>query len=120
MFEALQQRKGSDAESNSGGEKKPKPKPKPPQLRGDGNKHLVQQASIVGHLQRRQLLPSAGEEVGNRIFVEWGAGKGGLSLAVQQLCANARFVLVERASVRNKADQKIKKDKDKYKEKDKE
>ena len=60
-------------------------------------KHAVQQASLVGHMERAGLL-----ERGN-VFVEFGAGKGELSRyvfgAVGEGCG---FVLIDRRNFRQK------------------
>ncbi|XP_067846693.1 tRNA:m(4)X modification enzyme TRM13 homolog isoform X2 [Heptranchias perlo] len=66
-------------------------------------KHLKQQASLAGNLERLGLLGS------NRCFVEFGAGRGKLShwidLALQD-AKNVHFLLVERATTRFKVDGK--------------
>uniref|UniRef100_UPI00398E58FB tRNA:m(4)X modification enzyme TRM13 homolog isoform X3 n=2 Tax=Pristiophorus japonicus TaxID=55135 RepID=UPI00398E58FB len=66
-------------------------------------KHLKQQASLAGNLERLDLLGS------NRCFVEFGAGRGKLShwidLALQD-AKNVHFLLVERATTRFKVDGK--------------
>ncbi|XP_067893666.1 tRNA:m(4)X modification enzyme TRM13 homolog isoform X2 [Heterodontus francisci] len=66
-------------------------------------KHLKQQASLAGNLERLGLLGS------NRCFVEFGAGRGKLShwidLALQD-AKNVYFLLVERATTRFKVDGK--------------
>ncbi|XP_059503796.1 tRNA:m(4)X modification enzyme TRM13 homolog [Stegostoma tigrinum] len=68
-------------------------------------KHLKQQASLAGNLERMGLLGS------NRCFVEFGAGRGKLShwidLALQD-AKNVYFLLVERATTRFKVDGKHK------------
>ncbi|XP_042191147.1 tRNA:m(4)X modification enzyme TRM13 homolog isoform X1 [Callorhinchus milii] len=67
------------------------------------SKHLKQQASLVGNLERLGLLGS------NRCFVEFGAGRGKLSHWVAralQGVPNVHFLLVERASTRFKVDGK--------------
>ncbi|KAH9489457.1 tRNA:m(4)X modification enzyme TRM13 [Bulinus truncatus] len=64
-------------------------------------KELLQQASLVGQLDKLSLLTD-----GN-CFVELGAGKGKLSHWIQKAsvtCPNNSFVLVERSSVRYKMD----------------
>ncbi|XP_060685705.1 tRNA:m(4)X modification enzyme TRM13 homolog isoform X1 [Hemiscyllium ocellatum] len=68
-------------------------------------KHLKQQASLAGNLERMGLLGS------NRCFVEFGAGRGKLShwidLALRD-AENIHFLLVERATTRFKVDGKHK------------
>ncbi|XP_072276094.1 tRNA:m(4)X modification enzyme TRM13 homolog isoform X2 [Pyxicephalus adspersus] len=70
------------------------------------SKHLKQQASILGHLDRLGLL------VTSRCFVEFGAGRGKLShwvnIAVED-ADDVHFLLVERATTRFKVDGKQKK-----------
>uniref|UniRef100_A0A2C9LXY1 tRNA:m(4)X modification enzyme TRM13 n=1 Tax=Biomphalaria glabrata TaxID=6526 RepID=A0A2C9LXY1_BIOGL len=64
-------------------------------------KELLQQASLVGQLDRLSLLTD-----GN-CFVELGAGKGKLSHWIQKAtktCQHNSFILVERSSVRYKMD----------------
>uniref|UniRef100_A0A8D2J3I1 tRNA:m(4)X modification enzyme TRM13 n=1 Tax=Varanus komodoensis TaxID=61221 RepID=A0A8D2J3I1_VARKO len=62
-------------------------------------KHLKQQASILGHMERLHLLGSG------KCFVEFGAGRGKLSHWVDIALHNAQdihFLLVERATTRFK------------------
>ncbi|KXJ16130.1 tRNA:m(4)X modification enzyme TRM13 homolog [Exaiptasia diaphana] len=64
-------------------------------------KHLKQQASLIGHLQKLDLLKS------DTVYLEFGAGKGKLSHWIQQAIPNAsntEFVLIDRASNRHKFD----------------
>ncbi|KAM8930632.1 tRNA:m(4)X modification enzyme TRM13 homolog [Pelodytes ibericus] len=66
-------------------------------------KHLKQQSSILGHLERLDLLG------GSRCFVEFGAGRGKLSHWVDvatEDTGNVHFLLVERATTRFKVDGK--------------
>lgn len=65
-------------------------------------RHIEQQASILEHMARANLLtdPAAA-------FVELGAGRGMLSLALAQLFPTGLFVLVDRAHTRGKADRSI-------------
>ncbi|CAI9575027.1 unnamed protein product, partial [Staurois parvus] len=69
-------------------------------------KHLKQQASILGHLDRLGLLGTS------HCFVEFGAGRGKLShwvnIAIENT-DNVHFLLVERATTRFKVDGKQKK-----------
>ena len=68
-------------------------------------RHLLQQASLVAGCSRRGLLGRDG------CFVEMGAGRGMLGLALRAAVgAAAPVVLVERAPVRNKADRDFRKD----------
>lgn len=69
------------------------------------SKHLKQQASILGHLDRLGLLGKS------HCFVEFGAGRGKLShwvnIAIENV-ENVHFLLVERATTRFKVDGKQK------------
>ncbi|XP_078074348.1 tRNA:m(4)X modification enzyme TRM13 homolog isoform X1 [Mustelus asterias] len=68
-------------------------------------KHLKQQASLTGNLERLSLLGS------NRCFVEFGAGRGKLSHWIDLALQDAKsvyFLLVERATTRFKVDGKHK------------
>ncbi|XP_072723849.1 tRNA:m(4)X modification enzyme TRM13 homolog isoform X3 [Ciconia boyciana] len=68
-------------------------------------KHLKQQASILGNMEKLHLLGPG------RCFVEFGAGRGKLShwvdVALQNV-ENVQFLLVERATTRFKVDGKHK------------
>ncbi|NXJ02407.1 TRM13 enzyme, partial [Psophia crepitans] len=68
-------------------------------------KHLKQQASILGNMEKLHLLGPG------RCFVEFGAGRGKLShwvdIALQNV-ENVQFLLVERATTRFKVDGKHK------------
>ncbi|XP_031563775.1 tRNA:m(4)X modification enzyme TRM13 homolog [Actinia tenebrosa] len=64
-------------------------------------KHLKQQASLVGHLQKLNLLNS------DTVYLEFGAGRGKLSHWIQLALPNTNntdFVLIDRASKRHKFD----------------
>ncbi|XP_064003432.1 tRNA:m(4)X modification enzyme TRM13 homolog isoform X2 [Pogoniulus pusillus] len=68
-------------------------------------KHLKQQASILGNMEKLHLLGPG------RCFVEFGAGRGKLSYWVDvalQNVENVQFLLVERATTRFKVDGKHK------------
>ncbi|KFQ17321.1 tRNA:m(4)X modification enzyme TRM13, partial [Merops nubicus] len=68
-------------------------------------KHLKQQASILGNMEKLHLLGPG------RCFVEFGAGRGKLSRWVDvalQNAENVQFLLVERATTRFKVDGKLK------------
>ncbi|XP_077133298.1 tRNA:m(4)X modification enzyme TRM13 homolog isoform X2 [Ranitomeya variabilis] len=70
------------------------------------SKHLKQQGSILGHLERLDLLGQS------RCFVEFGAGRGKLSHWVNiatQDAENVHFLLVERSTTRFKVDGKQRK-----------
>ncbi|XP_056379326.1 tRNA:m(4)X modification enzyme TRM13 homolog isoform X2 [Hyla sarda] len=70
------------------------------------SKHLKQQGSILGHLDRLGLLGPS------RCFVEFGAGRGKLSHWVNNAAddaENIHFLLVERATTRFKVDGKQRK-----------
>lgn len=64
-------------------------------------RHRMQQASLIGHLEKMRLL-----DRGN-CYVEMGAGKGGLSHWIQKALdgvEDVSFVLIDRSSVRYKFD----------------
>ncbi|OWF35563.1 tRNA:m(4)X modification enzyme TRM13-like [Mizuhopecten yessoensis] len=64
-------------------------------------RHRKQQASLIGHLGKMDLLKDG------MCYVELGAGKGMLSHWIQKAsdqCSNTAFVLVDRGHVRYKAD----------------
>jgi tRNA:m4X modification enzyme len=65
-------------------------------------RHIEQQASILEHMARSNLLKEP-----DAAFVELGAGRGMLSLALAQLFPAGLFVLVDRAHTRGKADNSI-------------
>ncbi|ETM38641.1 hypothetical protein L914_15089 [Phytophthora nicotianae] len=65
-------------------------------------RHIEQQASIIGHMEKVQLL-----EDPNAAFVELGAGRGMLSLALAQMYPDSLYVLIDRAHTRGKADRFI-------------
>ncbi|CAM9487311.1 unnamed protein product, partial [Choristocarpus tenellus] len=67
-------------------------------------RHLVQQASLVGHMARRGLVGNGKEN--SYSFVEMGAGRGGLGLAVATAFPGVDLTVVERSSVRRKVRQK--------------
>ena len=75
-------------------------------------KHLLQQSSILGHMQNRGLLGrTANSTAGSgRTFVEFGAGKGMMSLGVDAEEPGADLLLVERdsSSARTNADRVLK------------
>lgn len=66
-------------------------------------RHIEQQASILGHMDRVALLAPDNAAV----FVELGAGRGMLSLALAQTRSDSVFVLIDRAHSRGKADRFI-------------
>ena len=73
-------------------------------------RHLVQQASILGNMERVGILrPPSGGGGSAPVFVEFGAGRGMLSLAIREAVPMAPLLLVERGSVRNKADNQLRK-----------
>ncbi|KJH40459.1 CDP-alcohol phosphatidyltransferase [Dictyocaulus viviparus] len=63
-------------------------------------KHLVQQSSIIGHLQSVMVLKN---EPSNCIF-ELGAGKAQLSYWLTKIVPSAGFLLIDRSGSRNKFD----------------
>mmetsp|Transcript_23802 Transcript_23802/g.39144 ORF Transcript_23802/g.39144 Transcript_23802/m.39144 type:complete len:345 (+) Transcript_23802:522-1556(+) len=68
---------------------------------GESHKHLMQHSSIVANLDQASLLDPS------RVYVEFGAGKGGLSHFVRQAYGGStlgRHILVDRGSFRFKAD----------------
>ncbi|CAI5742265.1 unnamed protein product [Hyaloperonospora brassicae] len=65
-------------------------------------RHIKQQASIIGHMEQVKLL-----EDPNAAFVELGAGRGMLSLALAQMFPGSLYVLIDRAHTRGKADRFI-------------
>ncbi|KAG3035295.1 hypothetical protein PC121_g852 [Phytophthora cactorum] len=65
-------------------------------------RHIEQQASIIGHMEKMKLL-----EDPNAAFVELGAGRGMLSLALAQMYPDCLYVLIDRAHTRGKADRFI-------------
>ncbi|KAI9905906.1 hypothetical protein PsorP6_014179 [Peronosclerospora sorghi] len=65
-------------------------------------RHLEQQASIIGHMEQVKLLQDS-----NAAFVELGAGRGMLSLALAQMFPESLYVLIDRAHTRGKADRFI-------------
>ncbi|POM58891.1 tRNA guanosine-2'-O-methyltransferase [Phytophthora palmivora] len=65
-------------------------------------RHIEQQASIIGHMEKVRLL-----EDSNAAFVELGAGRGMLSLALAQMYPDSLYVLIDRAHTRGKADRFI-------------
>ncbi|KAK9458970.1 methyltransferase TRM13-domain-containing protein [Lipomyces oligophaga] len=76
-------------------------------------KHAIQQASLIAHLERYNLVRPENH------FVEFGAGRGELSRYLhqvliianhQRLSVNPSFLLVDRAGTRMKLDSKIAKD----------
>ncbi|ETV86023.1 hypothetical protein H257_02511 [Aphanomyces astaci] len=64
-------------------------------------RHIQQQASILGHMESKRLLRS------DCVYVELGAGRAMLSLALTQMYPSSPFVLIDRAGSRGKADQYI-------------
>ncbi|KAI0224956.1 tRNA:m(4)X modification enzyme TRM13 [Lamellibrachia satsuma] len=64
-------------------------------------KHIQQQASLISHMARLGLLTD------HRCFIEFGAGKGGLSHWVQQAasdCSDTQYLLIDRGNNRYKKD----------------
>ena len=72
-------------------------------------RHLVQQASILGNMERVGILQPASDGSTPPVFIEFGAGRGMLSLAIREAVPLAPLLLVERGSVRNKADNQLRK-----------
>uniref|UniRef100_K3WRJ6 tRNA:m(4)X modification enzyme TRM13 n=1 Tax=Globisporangium ultimum (strain ATCC 200006 / CBS 805.95 / DAOM BR144) TaxID=431595 RepID=K3WRJ6_GLOUD len=65
-------------------------------------RHIEQQASILGHMERMRLLDDE-----KATFVELGAGRGMLSYALAQQFRGSVYVLIDRAHMRGKADRFI-------------
>ena len=68
-------------------------------------KHLIQNSSLLGHLDKAGLL-----ENGNT-FVEFGSGRGQLTYWLTRAVADAstcQFLLVDKASHRHKFDNRLK------------
>lgn len=61
-------------------------------------RHIEQQASILGNMEEVHLLDS------DAAFIELGAGRGMLSLAMAQALPGNLYVLIDRAGGRGKAD----------------
>lgn len=79
------------------------------QSAGDKLRHAQQDALIVQQMVSFGLLDVAPDDIphpaaANKVYVELGAGKGMLGLAVSSVCASATIVLVERSGMRRKAD----------------
>ncbi|KAI7906863.1 methyltransferase TRM13-domain-containing protein [Cokeromyces recurvatus] len=69
-------------------------------------KHLDQLSSLLGHLEKNEMLKDK-----TACFTEFGAGKGDLSAfvkrAINEENGEATYLLIDRKSVRNKADQAL-------------
>ncbi|CAH0473969.1 unnamed protein product [Peronospora belbahrii] len=65
-------------------------------------RHIEQQTSIIGHMEKVNLLQNS-----NAAFVELGAGRGMLSLALAHIFPASLYVLIDRAHTRGKADRFI-------------
>ena len=68
-------------------------------------KHLKQNSSLLGHLDRASLLDKPG------IFVEFGSGRGQLTYWLTRAVKDkleSRFILVDKASHRHKFDNRLK------------
>ncbi|XP_012261766.2 tRNA:m(4)X modification enzyme TRM13 homolog [Athalia rosae] len=71
----------------------------------DVRKHLLQNSSLIAHLQRANLLQD------DTCFIEFGAGKGKLTYWLAQAIKeqqNSAVMLVDRSSHRHKSDNKLK------------
>ncbi|VDN21074.1 unnamed protein product [Cylicostephanus goldi] len=73
-----------------------------PELSDSKRKHLIQQSSIIGHLDSVDLLRN---DPSNCIF-ELGAGKAQLAYWMTKKAPNAKFLLIDRSGSRNKYDNK--------------
>ena len=81
-------------------------------IKSGGQRHLIQQASLIGHLRKIGVLPGLDQPrtISDDItFLELGAGRGMLGLvaagvACASIPATVRLALVERAGSRSKAD----------------
>ncbi|CAJ0954679.1 unnamed protein product, partial [Mesorhabditis belari] len=65
-------------------------------------KHLIQQASIIGHMCASDLLNNTADTS----ILELGAGKAQLAYWMAKVAPHARFLLVDRSGSRNKYDNK--------------
>ena len=68
-------------------------------------KHLIQNSSLLGHLEKAGLLE------GGTTFVEFGSGRGQLTYWLTQALqdpATCQFLLVDKASHRHKFDNRLK------------
>ncbi|XP_040580244.1 tRNA:m(4)X modification enzyme TRM13 homolog [Lepeophtheirus salmonis] len=68
-------------------------------------KHILQNASILSHLQRC-------EDISDSIFVEFGSGRGELTYWLTKTNPNKKYFLVDKASQRRKFDNKLKNEDD--------
>ncbi|KAK9764933.1 tRNA:m4X modification enzyme [Basidiobolus ranarum] len=69
-----------------------------------GRKHAIQQASLLGHMRKQNLL------IPDACFVEFGAGRGELSNYLHKATANGSqgtYVLIDRKKCRGKFDSAI-------------
>ncbi|ORX88335.1 DUF715-domain-containing protein [Basidiobolus meristosporus CBS 931.73] len=69
-----------------------------------GRKHAIQQASLLGHMKRRDLLTT------DACFIEFGAGRGELSSYLQKAIdggSQGTYILVDRKKSRGKFDGSI-------------
>lgn len=77
------------------------------------HRHAMQQAALVCALHASRMVLSSPPTAGPRCtFAEFGAGKGGLSLAIDRLCpGSCRFLLLDRAGSAGsgKADKSLRK-----------
>ena len=64
-------------------------------------KHVSQQSSIAGHLARIKLLATS------LTYMEFGAGKGGLSFFISKVVKGCDNVLIDRKNFRRKLDAKV-------------
>ncbi|KAI8588310.1 methyltransferase TRM13-domain-containing protein [Geranomyces variabilis] len=72
-------------------------------LAASGNgKHAIQQASLLGHINRQGML------VPGKLFLEFGAGKGELSKWLHIAVGESKHVLIDRGSFRQKFDANMK------------
>lgn len=79
-----------------------------PEFGPSTKKHLIQTSSLLGHVKNANFLEA------KTCFVEFGAGKGQLSYWLAQIINSAEessVLLVERASLRHKLDNKLDKTK---------
>ncbi|CAM9197073.1 unnamed protein product, partial [Sphacelaria rigidula] len=76
-------------------------------------RHVLQQASILGHMLKRRSLVcggaggAGGGPGSGTLHVEMGAGKGALGQAISTAFPGSAITMVERSSVRHKADKKL-------------
>ena len=64
-------------------------------------KHYIQQAALLEALKKHELLKE------KYCYIELGAGKGGLTEKIAEIYKNAKFVIVDRAPVKQKKEKQF-------------